>query len=126
MDLGRFVGFLAEGNYTKKSHKTMKRTAKIVRIGVEKKGISQKTGNEWTIRDLDIVWEEQAANGETYEQSANVMVHGEMDEDKLKQAMVDGTKMDVRMFFQLSANNGRSYNNIRAYVPDGYYKKNNA
>lgn len=103
----------------------MKRTAKIVRIGAERSGVSQKTGNQWIARDLDISWEEQSMNGSTYEQSANVMVHGVLDEEKLKQAVADGTLMDVRMFFTLSASNGRTFNNIRAYVPEEYYKKNN-
>ena len=101
----------------------MKRTAKIVRVGAEKSGISQKTGMKWTVRELDIAWQEQGFNGEPYEQSACVQVHGELDELLLRKAMTEGTLMDVRMFFRLSANEGRSFTNIKCYLPEGYEVK---
>ena len=96
----------------------MKRNIKIVRVGGERKGISQKTGNEWKIREIDVAWQEQGFNGEPYEQSAVVNIHGDTNEEALKWHMKEGTKFDMRMYFQLSAYNNRSFNNIRGYLPD--------
>lgn len=96
----------------------MKRTAKIIRVGAEKKGVSTKTGNEWKVRELDIAWEEEGVNGEPYEQSANVQVHGETNEEALKWHMAQKTLFpNTRLYFQLSAWNERTFNNIRCYLP---------
>ncbi|MBO5613496.1 MAG: DUF3127 domain-containing protein [Prevotella sp.] len=95
----------------------MKRTIKIVRVGAEKKGVSQKTGMEWKLRDLDVAWEETGPNGEPYDQSANVQISGDTNEEALKYHMAQGTRLEARMYFKLSSYNDRSFTNIRCHLP---------
>ena len=97
----------------------MKRTVKIIRIGEERKGISQKTGTEWKVREVDLTWEDEGMNGEKFDQSVVAQISGDTNEEALQYHMKEGTKFDARIYFGLSAgSNGRSFNRIRVYLPD--------
>ena len=62
----------------------MKRQVKIVRVGEEKKGISQKTGSEWKVREVDLTWEDEGMNGEKFDQSVVAQINGDTNEEALK------------------------------------------
>lgn len=94
----------------------MKRTVKIVRIGEERSGQSER-GN-WKVRELDLTWEDQGINGEPFDQSVCAQINGETNLDALKYHMKEGTKFECNLYFGLSAgSNGRTFNRIRAYFP---------
>ena len=92
----------------------MKRTIKILKIGESRSGVSQKTGNEWKITEIDIAWYEQDRYGELHEQSAHVQLHGDYKKEHLQYHIDNKTEFpDTGLFFALSAFEGRSFNNIR-------------
>ena len=97
----------------------MKRQVKIVRVGEEKKGISQKTGSEWKVREVDLTWEDEGMNGEKFDQSVVAQINGDTNEEALKWHMKEGTRFDARIYFELSAGSiGRSFNRVRVYLPE--------
>lgn len=97
----------------------MKRQVKIVRVGEEKKGISQKTGSEWKVREVDLTWEDEGMNGEKFDQSVVAQINGDTNEEALRWHMKEGTRFDARIYFGLSAgSNGRSFNRVRVYLPE--------
>lgn len=94
----------------------MKRTVKIVRVGEERSGQSER-GN-WKVREVDLVWEDISPNGEPFDQSVCAQINGDTDKEALEYHMAQGTKFECNIYFGLSAGaNGRTFNRIRAYFP---------
>lgn len=101
----------------------MKRTVKIIRIGEERSGQSER-GN-WKVREIDVTWDDISPSGEPFDQSVNAQISGEITEEALealKWHMTQGTKFEARIYFGLSAgSNGRTFNRVRIYLPKEAY-----
>lgn len=96
----------------------MKRTVKIIRVGEERSGVSEKTGSAWKSRDLDVKWEEEGVNGEFYDQCVNASINGDTNAEALNYHANAGTKFEARLYFGLASAQGRTFNRIRIYLPE--------
>lgn len=100
----------------------MKRPVTIIKIGETRKGISQRTGQEWERTDVEVTWTDHGQNGEEFDQAMVVQLNGKLNEDRFKVAISQRETVEARIYFSLSASNGRSFNNIRAYLPNDFYE----
>ena len=99
----------------------MKRTVKIIRIGEERSGQSER--GIWKIREIDVTWDDILPSGELFDQSVCAQLSGETNVEALKWHMTQGTKFEARINFGLSAgSNGRTFNRVRIYLPKEAYE----
>lgn len=95
----------------------MRRLAKIVHIGEEKSGVSQRTGEPWVMTDVVIEWMEQEPNCQPYEQSAVISVPNRIDRALAQSYIEAKTEVAVTFYMEKREYQGRYFNNMRGFLP---------
>lgn len=95
----------------------MQKVVKIVWIGETRKGVSQKTGNEWEMTDIGVEWKVEQPGMETYTQSCVGSVHDHVNKDVLTKYKNDGKEILVTMYTNIRYYNEKAFTNVNIYLP---------
>lgn len=95
----------------------MQKLVKITHIGATKTGISQKTGNEWSLTDIDVTWTVEQPGRDSYTQSCCGMVNGKVNTEVLNQYYAMGKEILITMYVGVRVWNDRHFTNVDIYLP---------
>lgn len=98
----------------------MKREIEIIAYSAERSGVSTKSGETWTNRDLVVQWLEEGANGR-YEQQTVVSINKRLNPLLLEQAVKNREKIEISLYFgyrEYDGSYGKAYfPQVKGYLP---------
>lgn len=97
----------------------MKRLAKINRVFEARSGVNTK-GNPWVMQDIEIEWEEQEPNMQSYTCKLIVTLNKKMKTEAVDTLTKSGQVVSVSFYPDTHDYNQRVYNSIRAFIPNEY------
>lgn len=95
----------------------MRRIGKIVNLGAERSGVSQKTGEPWARKQVVMEWMEETHNGDPFKQSVVIEVRGKVNENRCKEAMFKNEDVEFSFFMEHNDYQGKYYNNVNGSLP---------
>lgn len=95
----------------------MQKLVKITHIGKTKEGVSQRTGNEWSMTDIDVEWQVEQPGRDSYTQSCVGTVKGIINLDVLNEYKSKGKEILVTMYVNVRVWENRHFTNVEIYLP---------
>lgn len=95
----------------------MQKLVKVTFIGNPREGVSQKTGNPWSMTDIDIEWQVEQPGRESYTQSCVGTVKGYINLDVLNEYRQKGKEILVTMYVSVRTWENRHFTNVEIYLP---------
>lgn len=95
----------------------MKKIVKITHIGETKEGVSQKTGKEWALTDIDVKWTVEHPGQESYEQSCVGSVRGWVNDAAVRKCIAEETEVTITMYVSVRVWNDKHFTNVEIYLP---------
>lgn len=102
----------------------MYRKGNIVNLGETRQLTSEKTGQTMTLTKITVYWIESVnQRQEPDEVTLTGEMFGEYDLARIRQAIDAHEQVDFSVYFNVSTSkDGRSFNNIRIYLPKSWRK----
>lgn len=101
----------------------MEKEVKITAYAPAKSGVSA-AGNQWTMQDVVLTWEEENRYHDVIKQNCLVTLSGKIKQEMLDDVVKNGTVVNVRLYFDTRLYNDRLFSSNRAYLPEEFYEKN--
>lgn len=95
----------------------MQKLVKVTYVGNAREGVSQKTGKEWSMTDIDVEWTVEQPGTEPYKQSCVGTVRGYINLDVLNEYKEKGKEILVTMYVQVRTWENRHFTNVEIYLP---------
>ena len=104
----------------------MRITGKICKIYPQRSGVSQKTGNSYTVSEFHFAWQEGQLDANTHWGIVRCSTMQDLDMAKIQQAMERQTDIPVAMYFDVresTKQQGTFFNEVRIYFPAEFLKE---
>lgn len=89
----------------------------------ERTGLSVKTGKPWSLRDIEVEWNEIDDSGKPHVQQTVATVHKKLNEQKLISAVQNMTKLSAILSFGVREFKEKKFASNSIYLPNEFYEE---